>query len=142
MKRTLYILSVAALVLTGCTKENVETYYEEHAAQLEVSSQYVIFGADGGSKTVLVASSAEGWTWTADGSWYDVVQGNGSLEISTDANETGANRYSTLTVICGSLSETISVAQAMTSDDSTDLSADETANCYIASTGTSCRFNA
>lgn len=138
MKKTLFILSVFAFAFAAC--EKVTETYEDPATQLEVTTSYVIFSADGGSKTVLVTSNTD-WTCAASDSWYSVAQGEGELVISADANTTGANRYSTLTVSAGELSETISVAQALPSS-VPDLSEYENANCYIAKTGTAYRFDA
>lgn len=142
MKKTIFfltILSIVGLAVTGC--EDVTEYYEDHAQQLEVSSPYVIFSAEGGSRTVLVTSS-DTWDFTVSGTWVEAMPGDGLLEISADANTTGANRQSSIIVTAGSLTETISVSQTFPDDDSADLSEDENANCYIANTMSSYRFNA
>ncbi len=137
MKKTLFILSVSAMLLAAC--EEINETYSDPAPQLDVTSSYVIFDSDGGTKTVLVASSDE-WTCSCNVSWIGYAPGEGLLEITVGANSSGANRQGTLTVTSGDLSRTISVAQVTVGG--IDLSESGSANCYIAKTGTAYRFNA
>lgn len=128
----------ATLILAACTKE--EYTYSNPASQLEVSSTYVVFSPSGGSKTVVVAGNVD-WTCAGDANWFTVSRtDDNSLSITAGSNTDSANRYGTVTVSGGSLSATVSVGQ--TASDGEDLSASETANCYIAHTGTTYRFDA
>lgn len=139
MKKILFVFLASAFAFAAC--EEINETYADPAEQLEVTTSNVVFNAAGGSRTVLVTSNVD-WTYSADDTWYDVERGDGELVISAEDNTTGANRYSTITVASETLSETISVSQVAASLEGIDLSADESANCYIAATGTSYRFNA
>ncbi len=144
MKKTIFILLASFLVL-ACSDEVTEIYEENHGIQFEITSSRVVFSSDGGFKTVLVTSSMD-WDCHTDASWFTVTKGEGQFEIAADANNSGAARYGEITVVASSgevsYAETVSVAQRVSDDDSTDLSVDETANCYIAGTETNYRFDA
>ncbi len=138
MKKTLFILSLSALVLAGC--EKVTETYDNPAQHLEVTATHIVFGVDGGTETVLVTSTTN-WDWSADGLWFSVMVDDGSLEITAGANTGFENLSGSVTVTAGELSQIITVTQAMRSD-VPDLSEAETANCYIASTSSSYCFDA
>ncbi|MCD8206841.1 MAG: hypothetical protein LUD72_02780 [Bacteroidales bacterium] len=142
MKKTIFILLACAFAFVGC-EDVTEHYSENSVVRLEVTSSRVVFASDGGEKTVLVTTNAD-WAYSEDGSWFSVAKGDGSIVITADANSTESPRYGEITVTTadGTLSESISVAQRVSVDNSIDLSAEETANCYMANTSTSYRFNA
>ncbi len=138
MKKTLFALSFAALLLSACEKENQN--YESPAQQLDLTADYVVFDSDGGSSTVLVTSSAS-WDFSADGTWFTVVRDDDALKVSAEANSSSDNLHGSVTVTAGTLTASFSVAQ-LAAFTGTELSDGETANCYIAKTGNSYRFDA
>lgn len=140
MKKILFILPLLVSVCMAC--EEISETFDEPALLLDVTSSYVVFGADGGSRTVLVTSNAE-WSYSCEAEWFRVVRGEDYLEITASANDGPDNRQAYITVTAGEAGElirTVSVAQVCPAG--VDLSETAAANCYIVGTGTTCRFNA
>ncbi len=143
MKKAIFFFLFAALALVSC-EDVTEIYVDNPAVQFDVSSEHIVFSADGGSKTVLIATNME-WDYSSSASWFSVSKGDGSLVITADSNSSSP-RQDELVLTAASdaaaYSATVIVAQLSSASDAIDLSATETANCYIANTGTSCCFNA
>ncbi|MCD8208251.1 MAG: hypothetical protein LUD72_09975 [Bacteroidales bacterium] len=143
MKKAIFFFLFAALALVSC-EDVTEIYVDNPAVQFDVSSEHIVFSADGGSKTVLIATNME-WDYSSSASWYSVSKGDGSLVITADAN-TSSPREDELIITATSemavYSATVVVAQLSSSSDAIDLSATETANCYMANTSTSYCINA
>ena len=138
MKNTI-ICSIAVLsaaLLAACT-ETTRIWPEEgeSKAYVEVSSQKVIFDADGGNAVITVATNADGWDYAAEGDWFTVARQDGNaLLVETLINAGAETLTGKLTVSAEKNGETVSqeVALVQRAERSVNLSAEGTANCYIA----------
>lgn len=139
--KKIYALCAAALFLGGCDDETEHYVTPETEPYIETSAARVVFGAGGGEKTVLVATNIEEWEYTAEGDWATIVRKEGELVISASGNKTTENLYATVSLKAGDAQTTFSVAQVAAAQVD-DLSATETANCYIAPTDKTLRFRA
>ncbi len=140
MKRTLIVISVLLPAFMAC--ERINETYEDIAPQLEVTSPCVVFGAGGGTKTVLVTSNVD-WDFFCDADWLTVSRGDGALDLTASANGSSAGLQTIVTVSAGAgeeLVREISVAQICV--EAFYLSENGTANCYMTRTGTTCMFDA
>ena len=148
MKNTI-ICSIAVLsaaLLAACT-ETTRIWPEEgeSKAYVEVSSQKVIFDADGGNAVITVATNADGWDYAAEGDWFTVARQDGNaLLVETLINAGAETLTGKLTVSAEKNGETVSqeVALVQRAERSVNLSAEGTANCYIARTGGVYKFDA
>ena len=100
MKNTI-ICSIAVLsaaLLAACT-ETTRIWPEEgeSKAYVEVSSQKVIFDADGGNAVITVATNADGWDYAAEGDWFTVARQDGNALLVETLINAGAE---TLTANC------------------------------------------
>lgn len=147
MKNSIYLLAVLLTVLAaGCTettKVQPDPYVEP--PYMEVSSNKLVFDADGGEAAIVIATNLEAWDYACEGDWYDVTrQDDRTLVVATQINGGPATLSGTITVSGSSadtqFTQTISIAQR--AERSIDLSAEGTANCYIARTNRSYKFNA
>ena len=112
---------------------------------MEVSSQKVIFDADGGNAVITVATNADGWDYAAEGDWFTVARQDGNaLLVETLINAGAETLTGKLTVSAEKNGETVSqeVALVQRAERSVNLSAEGTANCYIARTGGVYKFDA
>ena len=145
MKRTTYILSAIIILLSGCSKEPPKVLQAEpDFASVSLSSSSSVFDKDGGEKTIFVASNRDEWEVVCDEDWLDISVDDNSVTFYVDENNNADTRLAVVEVIAG---EKPDVAKArfkvyQTGDGLVDLSADGTANCYIAQTGGSYRFKA
>ena len=148
MKNTI-IFSIAVLLTvlsTACT-ETTRIWPEEGEgkAYVEVSSEKVIFDADGGNAVIVVATNADGWDYTSEGEWFTVArQDDNSLLVETAINAGAETLTGKLTVNGKKGGETVSqeVSLVQRAERSVNLSAQGTANCYIARTGGVYKFDA
>ena len=148
MKNTI-ICSIAVLsaaLLAACT-ETTRIWPEEgeSKAYVEVSSEKVIFDADGGNAVITVATNADGWDYAAEGDWFTVARQDGNaLLVETLINAGAETLTGKLTVSAEKNGETVSqeVALVQRAERSVNLSAEGTANCYIARTGGVYKFDA
>ena len=137
------LLSVFAAGCTETTEVQPDAYVEP--PYMDVSSEKLVFDADGGVASVVVATNLEAWEYACEGDWYTVTrQDDCTLVVSTQINGGPSTLTGTLTVSGSAgdqkLSAEISLAQR--AERSIDLSAEGTANCYIAHTNQSYKFNA
>ena len=93
MKNTI-ICSIAVLsaaLLAACT-ETTRIWPEEgeSKAYVEVSSQKVIFDADGGNAVITVATNADGWDYAAEGDWFTVARQDGNALLVETLINAGA----------------------------------------------------
>ena len=106
---------------------------------LTLSPTSLSFIAAGEDKTISITASGS-WTATSDHSdWCPITapasgSGNGTIHIVPTAN-TGEQRTATITVVCGSVTKTVSVAQAAGSATGDTLSIDLTSINIDASGG-------
>lgn len=147
--KNMIICSIAVLsaaLLAACT-ETTRIWPEEgeSKAYVEVSSQKVIFDADGGNAVITVATNADGWDYAAEGDWFTVARQDGNaLLVETLINAGAETLTGKLTVNAEKNGETVSqeVALVQRAERSVNLSAEGTANCYIARTGGVYKFDA
>ena len=88
-----YIISyciavLLTILLAGCTETTkIGPETPEGPAYVEVSSDKLIFDADGGSVSIVVATNAAAWDYTSTGDWFTVTR----KEDNTLAVETSIN---------------------------------------------------
>lgn len=88
-----YIISyciavLLTILLAGCTETTkIGPESPEGPAYVEVSSDKLIFDADGGSVSIVVATNAAAWDYTSTGDWFTVTR----KEDNTLAVETSIN---------------------------------------------------
>mgnify|MGYP003358858453 CR=1 FL=1 len=117
MKNTI-ICSIAVLsaaLLAACT-ETTRIWPEEgeSKAYVEVSSQKVIFDADGGNAVITVATNADGWDYAAEGDWFTVARQDGNaLLVETLINAGAETLTGKLTVSAEKNGETVSQEVAL-----------------------------
>ena len=146
MNKILTYISVLLLVMVvGCSKQPAEIIYPEpDYATVQLSTQSAVLGLEGGKKQIFVATNRDTWTPECDAEWVDLsIEGN-SLTIFVDANDTNLNRTAIINVVAGTHPDT-SVARfklMQLGDVAADLSAEATANCYIAPTQSTLKFKA
>ena len=105
----------------------------------------MIFDADGGNAVITVATNADGWDYAAEGDWFTVARQDGNaLLVETLINAGAETLTGKLTVSAEKNGETVSqeVALVQRAERSVNLSAEGTANCYIARTGGVYKFDA
>ena len=145
MKKLLYaFFALAVAPFCGCSDDDEEpaAVSQPAYAEIDLTTTQFVFPADGGTRTVLVAANYE-WSYECDYEWLTVTRSGDELTISADANKTSGKRIAAVSVKAGETGNTartdIRIAQPLTS---VDLAAAGTANCYVASTGTSYKFPA
>ena len=132
--KNMIICSIAVLsaaLLAACT-ETTRIWPEEgeSKAYVEVSSQKVIFDADGGNAVITVATNADGWDYAAEGDWFTVARQDGNaLLVETLINAGAETLTGKLTVSAEKNGETVSqeVALVQRAERSVNLSAEGTA---------------
>ena len=142
MKKTIYILSI--LLLAACTKPVEVQWPEPDFASVKLSSQSAVLSEKGGEKTVFVATNREDWEVFCDQDWLDISTEDNALVFYVDENTEAESRLAVIEVVAGNKPD---VAKArfkllQTGAAVTDLSDGGTANCYIAATNGSYKFNA
>lgn len=146
MKYKHIILSaIASLSLLGCSNEPAEILQAEpDFAFVELSSSSVVVDAEEGTKTLFVASNREMWKVQEQCDWLDVSVEENAITLYINRNTATQGRMAVVEVVAGDAPD---VAKArlkvyQSSQYTSNLSIKETANCYIAQTEGSYRFNA
>ena len=150
MKYIIFISYCIAVLLTillaGCTETTkIGPEAPEGPAYVEVSSDKLIFDADGGSVSIVVATNAAAWDYTSTGDWFTVTRKeDNTLAVETSINA-GPETLTGSIVVSGEkngdqVSATVSLVQR--AERSINLSAEGTSNCYIAHTGKAYKFDA
>ena len=146
-----YIISyciavLLTILLAGCTETTkIGPETPEGPAYVEVSSDKLIFDADGGSVSIVVATNAAAWDYTSTGDWFIVTRKeDNTLAVETSINA-GPETLTGSIVVSGEkngdqVSATVSLVQR--AERSINLSAEGTSNCYIAHTGKAYKFDA
>ena len=137
MKRYyLYIIMASLAMFTmGCQTEPADVLQAEpDYANLTLSSRSVVLAADECVKTVFVATNREELQVDYKEEWIDVSVVGNALTLYVEANNSGTNREAVVDVVAG---EQPDVAKArlrvvQTAVGLVDLSAEGTANCYVA----------
>lgn len=147
MKNSIYLLAALLTVIAaGCTETTkVEADAFTEPPYMEVSSEKLVFDADGGTAAVVVATNLEAWDYVCQGDWFTVSrQDEQTLVVATQINGGPSTLTGAITVSGGTDEKQFSVeiALAQRAERSTDLSAEGTSNCYIAHTNGSYKFDA
>lgn len=146
MKRiyeSLFVLLCVAFA--GCEQLPPDVLQAEpDYADVELSSGEVVISEEGGTKTIFVASNRVEWNIEEKSDWVDVsIEGN-ALTLYVEENTSMEGRLAVVDVVAGVEPDVakarLKVYQAGYA--TTDLSAEGTANCYIAHTNASYLFDA
>ena len=148
MKNTIIYTMTAslALLLTACTETTeIRPTGDDTKTFIDVSSEKVVFDADGGSVAIVVATNAKDWEYDSQGDWFSVTrQDDNTLLVDASINAGAATLTGRIAVSCmsdeASLTQEIAIVQR--AERSVDLSAAGRANCYIARTGGVYKFDA
>lgn len=139
------IVIIALFLVVGCAEESREVCYAEpDYANVTLSSTSAAIAREGGSKELFVATNRDVWDATTEADWIDVsIEGN-TLTLFVEENDTSEERLAIITITAGSKPDT-AVARfklLQMGAPAIDLSATDTANCYIAPTETTVSFRA
>lgn len=145
IKHIYHIAVIALIIMTGCTEESREVCYAEpDYASVTLSSSSATIHCDGGTKELFVATNRDMWDATTEADWIDMSIEGDNLTLYVEENTTGHERLAIITVTAGSRPDT-AVARfklLQVGAIAADLSATDTANCYIAPTETTVSFRA
>lgn len=147
VKRTIYyyIAALAVVSLYGCSEEPAEILQPEpDYASVSLSSREIVMPEEGGQKTIFVATNREDWDVVCIEDWVDVSIEGGSVTFYVDGNTSEGGRIAVADVVAGTKPD---IAKArfkiyQKGADTRNLSEEGTANCYIAGTEGSYRFDA
>lgn len=103
------LIAVLAAVFTGCSDDQVETYFDE----IRVSQSYVSLNVNGGSVSIDVYASGA-WTVTEVPDWLTVspASGSGSGTITFSAGE-GVGRTAEVLINCEGKVQHINIIQGI-----------------------------
>ena len=143
MKRVLYIISIA-LLTAACTKPAEVLMPEADFASVKLSSLSTVVSEEGGDKTIFVATNREDWEVFCQEDWVDISVDGNAVTFYVDENIYEESRLAVVDVVAGTKPDVAKARfKVLQSGASTeDLSAHGTANCYIASTSGSYKFDA
>lgn len=147
MKRfyLLYILASALMLATGCESEPAEVLQAEpDYAYVELSSSAVAVSPEGGVKTLFVGTNRTEVDVEYDTEWLDVSIENNALTLYVDPNAEGDSREAVVDVIVGTSPDVAKsrLRVLQSGENTTNLSAEGTANCYVVKTNSSYYFDA
>lgn len=139
------VMAVAIMFVVGCTDntpsiDGVEPLF----ASVELSSRSAVMTQSGGEKKIFVATNREVWDVICEAEWVDISIEENSLTLFVDENDTDESRMAVIEVIAGSENDTAKARFKLMQSGAevSDLSAAGKANCYIANTGATFRFDA
>ena len=140
-----YISVLLLIVVVGCSKQPAEIIYPEpDYSNVQLSTESAVLGVEGGKKEIFVSTNRESWSVECEADWVEFSYEGNSLTIFADKNDDNEQRMAIIEVIAGSAPDT-AVARfklVQLGDEVVDLSAEATANCYIAPTQTALKFRA
>lgn len=147
MKRfyLLYILASALMLATGCESEPADVLQAEpDYAYVELSSSAVAVSPEGGVKTLFVGTNRTEVDVEYDTDWLDVSIENNALTLYVDPNAEGDSREAVVDVIVGTSPDVAKsrLRVLQSGENTTNLSAEGTANCYVVKTNSSYYFDA
>ena len=147
MKRfyLLYILASALMLATGCESEPADVLQAEpDYAYVELSSSAVAVSPEGGVKTLFVGTNRTEVDVEYDTEWLDVSIENNALTLYVDPNAEGDSREAVVDVIVGTSPDVAKsrLRVLQSGENTTNLSAEGTANCYVVKTNSSYYFDA
>ena len=143
MKNIQYILPFT-LLLAACSQPAEVLYPEADFASVKLSSGSAVISEDGGEKTVFVATNREEWDVQCIEDWVDISIEDNKITVYVDENPDKDSRLAVIDVIAGTKPDVAKARLKVLQKGAAtaDLSADGTANSYIAHTNASFRFDA
>lgn len=143
MKNIQYILPFT-LLLAACSQPAEVLYPEADFASVKLSSVSAVISEDGGEKTVFIATNREEWDVQCIEEWVDISVEDNKITVYVDENPDKDSRLAVVDVIAGTKPDVAKARLKVLQKGAAtaDLSADGTANCYIAHTNGSFRFDA
>ena len=143
MKNIQYILPFT-LLLAACSQPAEVLYPEADFASVKLSSGSAVISEDGGEKTVFVATNREEWDVQCIEDWVDISIEDNKITVYVDENPDKDSRLAVVDVIAGTKPDVAKARLKVLQKGAAtaDLSADGTANSYIAHTNASFRFDA
>ncbi len=146
MKRPIYSSIFALCGMLAACVDTIEVPQDEYdaPAKIQLSTPKLVFGVDGGSTVVIVATNTEEWSYTTQGDWFTVAKEEDNLRIEVSANGTPEAKSGSITVTGVKNDEEVSATAEIVqrTGSNINLSADGTANSYIAGTGGQYKFDA
>ena len=147
MKRfyLLYMLASAMMLATGCESEPADVLQAEpDYAYVELSSSAVAVSPEGGVKTLFVGTNRTEVDVEYDTEWLDVSIENNALTLYVDPNAEGDSREAVVDVIVGTSPDVAKsrLRVLQSGENTTNLSAEGMANCYVVKTNSSYYFDA
>ncbi len=143
MKKFLWIVVCATLCtcLVGCSDDddpNIDSEEEQtYEWTFSISpADDIVFPAEGGSVTIEISTNLTSWDAISSDDWCIVEIGDGQFTVSAEANEAYEALSATVTVYAydegvQALSSKLQVTQEAAVDNTVDLSASGTSNCYL-----------
>ena len=143
MKNIQYILPFT-LLLAACSQPAEVLYPEADFASVKLSSGSAVISEDGGEKTVFIATNREEWDVQCIEEWVDISIEDNKITVYVDENPDKDSRLAVVDVIAGTKPDVAKARLKVLQKGAAtaDLSADGTANSYIAHTNASFRFDA
>ena len=143
MKNIQYILPFT-LLLAACSQPAEILYPEADFASVKLSSGSAVISEDGGEKTVFIATNREEWDVQCIEDWVDISIEDNKITVYVDENPDKDSRLAVIDVIAGTKPDVAKARLKVLQKGAAtaDLSADGTANSYIAHTNASFRFDA
>lgn len=143
MKNIQYILPFT-LLLAACSQPAEVLYPEADFASVKLSSGSAVISEDGGEKTVFIATNREEWDVHCIEDWVDISIEDNRVTVYVDENPDKDSRLAVVDVIAGTKPDVAKARLKVLQKGAAtaDLSADGTANCYVAHTNASFRFDA
>lgn len=143
MKNIQYILPFT-LLLAACSQPAEVLYPEADFASVKLSSGSAVISEDGGEKTIFIATNREEWDVQCIVDWVDISIEDHKITVYVDENPDKDSRLAVVDVIAGTKPDVAKARLKVLQKGAAtaDLSADGTANSYIAHTNASFRFDA
>ena len=134
----------AAVACTETTKVDPDAYVAP--LYLQSSDSKIVFDKEGGKAVVTVATNSAEWDYAAQsGDWFKIgLDADSCIVVEAPVNSGSAVKTETVTIsaVIGEETQKITLGISQRGDNSTDLSAGGTANCYIAHTNGAFKFRA
>lgn len=143
MKRTAYMLFLLASA-AGCSDDPSDATLPGEPS-VGASPWYAAFSEEGGTASAAVASNRARWNAECDAEWLTAEPADGCVALTASPNGEVGSRSAYVYLSAGEEGEIPardSVYVFQSGRTTLDLSAEGTANCYIAPTGTDCSFDA
>ena len=142
---SLYIVALATILGAGCTEEPREIIQAQpDYARVELSSTAAVIERDGGVKQFFVATNRSITEVVTEADWLDISIEEGSITLYIEANPRPDSRLAIVDVIVGEEPDWAKARFKVMQEGiaTLDLSAEDTANCYIVATEKSASFRA